>query len=519
MNGESDCEELKASLLSSLTPGAIPSLPDCGTPVFVQIIPRNEMSILDWGKVLDCVVAVFSCRNIDISKAKLDPSTCPAFDEVGYSLLTLLRTQGLPPVIGVLQHLETNPTKKQKDIKKLFSRYYESEFPNSLKMCSSAKSYQSLRSITTIVSQYEEPQFKAIRSYFWANSANIVGNSLQVTGYLRGSGILSVNQLVHITGFGDYPIASLVTPGGEILPDCTESMVAENDPGTFAAEQTWPTDHELADAFSRLEVQTDHVNNEMEDSEEEEEEESEELEMSEEEKQTIEFEERTKDDLDFPDEVNTPSDQPARTRFQKYRGLASFRTSQWDPYENLPVTYGKLYEFKEQNHIIKKVAMDQAKSGSQTALGMLVTVNIANFPVTLLDTALPLIVSSLLPHERKLSVVNFKLERWGNTKDSIASKELLTVHYGFRRVACKPIYSEDTTGDKAKYLREFKDNGYIVASIFAPAIYPPCNVLVFKDAMEGPALVAVGSFLSFDPKRLVIKRILLTGYPLKVRKM
>jgi pre-rRNA-processing protein TSR1 len=49
--------------------------------------------------------------------------------------------------------------------------------------------------------------------------------------------------------------------------------------------------------------------------------------------------------MDFPDEVDTPLDQEARKRFGLYRGIKSLKNCNWDPYENLPQEYSKIWRF------------------------------------------------------------------------------------------------------------------------------------------------------------------------------
>lgn len=45
-------------------------------------------------------------------------------------------------------------------------------------------------------------------------------------------------------------------------------------------------------------------------------------------------------------QMDTPADIAARTRFAKFRGLRSWRSSPWDPKENLPREYARVFAFQ-----------------------------------------------------------------------------------------------------------------------------------------------------------------------------
>jgi pre-rRNA-processing protein TSR1 len=106
----------------------------------------------------------------------------------------------------------------------------------------------------------------------------------------------------------------------------------------------------------------------------------------------------------FPDEVDTPQDTPARIRFQKYRGLKSFRTSPWDPRENLPRDYARIFQFENFSRTKKRVL---SQEDDEAALpGWYVTVQVKDVlksQAEALDPpSKPLVVFGLLEHENKV---------------------------------------------------------------------------------------------------------------------
>ncbi|XP_060084844.1 pre-rRNA-processing protein TSR1 homolog [Ylistrum balloti] len=222
----------------------------------------------------------------------------------------------------------------------------------------------------------------------------------------------------------------------------------------------------------------------------------------------------------FPDEVDTPLEKVARQRFARYRGLKSFRTTLWDPKENLPLDYARIFQFGNFKKTKKRVLMDDSDGGALT--GWYITVHIANVPREYMESykpGTPLVVFGLLQHEQKMSVCNFVIKRCGETQFPIKSKERLIFHAGFRRFSACPIFSQHTNGNKHKFERFLNQDVATMATIYGPIVFPPSPVLVFKEMGTGThELVATGSLSSVNPDRVVVKRVVLSGYPFKINK-
>ncbi|UKJ87592.2 hypothetical protein MACJ_000027 [Theileria orientalis] len=544
-------------LSSSLTHDGIPRR------LILHSCPRNLSDILYAASCADILLCLFRGSS---------PNE-PAYDEYGYKILSSLRLQGIPTPVGV--NIEAGLTGDRQPSSALVKRYFQSEFGLDKKF-TSVFVENDLKSVLSMVACVSIPQlsWRKDKGYMLCSNYTYDHNAREffVEGYARGMGF-SVRHAVHVTSIGDYVLKRI-----ELLPDVcpanssafrmgVEKTVDEqntNDLSQLLAEveclnevEVKPEElkddlaQEVFDKFeSKLSIKKIPMGNDMtlDDTDMDREDyydceglsddtsiassESDDLDFNEnlEEPQStakkLEFETRTYEELSFPDEVDTPIDQPAKERFQKYRSLKNIRSCVWDPYESLPLEYFKINEFENfratMNSSKKQLKANCELVNVSSSYVRLTLMNVSPddyLKITVSNTSCrPVVVSTILPYERKVSVLNFSVSRTAEGPELLPSKTPLSLFCGFRRFPAIPIYSKSINAEKGKrglYDRFFKKGDNCIATIYGMSLCPPTPVLAFG---EDETVMFGGHVLGSEPCRIIMKRILLTGYPMKVHK-
>jgi len=229
------------------------------------------------------------------------------------------------------------------------------------------------------------------------------------------------------------------------------------------------------------------------------------------------------EDIMWPDEVETPLKQLAQKRFARYRGLKSFRSSPWGTIDN-PPEYNHIFQFEN----YKKTQFRVVANHFGVEPSLYISIKIKNVPKQLIDeyNAIqhgPLLLIGIFKYENKVSVLHFTITRTPNYTEPIKSKSELIFRIGFRQYKCNPIFSENSiNSDKHKYERFLQMGRTSIASVYQKIQYSPAPLLVFKEIEENgikrEILIATGSLQSIDPDRMIVKKIVLTGYPFKTHK-
>ena len=493
-------------------------------------MPENCREFLDVCLVVDCLICVTSCKEVDVTKINVDPFTSMhTINNSAYEKISMLKMQGWPNIYGVVQHLETIPEKSKKDVKFYCNKFFNDEFGADTGVVYGDMYLPLLRMIA--LSSTPNIELRKTKSYIIADSVTPKG----ICGYIYGN-YLSANLPLHITNCGNYQISNVYIAndpcsfkaphglGGMLLQAANADKRESVDPLTVKENTIQEKEMDADTKMEEISKEESKEDSKMKDDDADissgEDEmdtkamEQEENNPSRKHLMATSLRERTKEDMQFPDEVDTPSEGSAVLRFKKYHPFTHYKSL--DPKSELPKEFEHIYLFGNPFNS-KKVAQKDAEEQGLPIAGMYIFIELEqNQNISQLSLQKYVIASTLSKYESKCTLQTFKLNRTYESTGVLKSKGEYEMLLGFSRFKCNPIFSiiDPSLSHKNRYLREVKDVNAFYATMYALTSFSHSHAILLKEGKP----VAEGAIVSQDWKQVILKRIMLTGYPLKIEK-
>ncbi|XP_012252661.2 ribosome biogenesis protein BMS1 homolog [Athalia rosae] len=231
---------------------------------------------------------------------------------------------------------------------------------------------------------------------------------------------------------------------------------------------------------------------------------------------------------DAPKEMTTNEAEERRNLIEKKRKLKEKFDSEYDKGDDKSY-YDELKSEVDRQAQLNKSEFEGIADDVRVQLegyrpGMYIRVELDSVPcelLTNLDPTYPLIVGGLLHGEENIGFVQTRIKKHRWHKKILKTKDPLIISVGWRRFQTIPVYSKLEDDLKNRMLKYTPEHVTCMAHFWGPITPQGTGVLAVQDVVARQAgfrIAATGSIVELDKSTCIVKKLKLTGVPLKVYK-